>query len=54
MNKYCRSVHISKGTLYAEISSSVARAELLAIREELRTKINQKMGAEIIHKIMLR
>jgi hypothetical protein len=54
MNQYCKSAHISNGTLYAVISSSVARAELLAIREELRIKINEKMGADIIIKIMLR
>jgi hypothetical protein len=54
MSRYCSGVHISKGILYAVISSSVARAELLAIREELQIKINEKMGTQVIHKIVLR
>ena len=54
MKRYCRSAHVSNGILYAVISSSVARAELHAIREDLRIKINEKIGAEIIHRIVLR
>lgn len=54
MGQYIRSVHLSKGVLMAEISSSVVRAELMMHREELRRQINEKMGEEIVRKIVLR
>jgi len=51
---YTRKTWISKGVLYAEISSAVVRSELMIIREELRKKINHKAGEEIIRQIVLR
>jgi hypothetical protein len=51
---YSKRAWISKGVLYAEISSPVVRNELLIIREEIRKKINEKAGAEVIRQIVLR
>ncbi len=39
--------------LYVHLTSSVVRNELLMLREALRTKINQKAGAEIVKEIIL-
>lgn len=54
MGQYIRSVHLSKGVLVAEITSSVVRAELMMHREELRRQINEKMGEMVVTKIVLR
>jgi len=54
MGQYIRSVHLSKGVLVAEITSSVVRAELMMHREELRRQINEKMGETVVTKIVLR
>ncbi len=51
---YTKKTSISKGVLYAEITSSVVRSELMMIREELRQRINKKAGAEIVRRIVLR
>jgi hypothetical protein len=51
---YSGRVWISKGVLYAEITSPVVRNELMIIREEIRKKINEKTGAEVVRQIVLR
>jgi|WetSurMetagenome_2_1015567.scaffolds.fasta_scaffold82216_2 hypothetical protein len=51
---YTRKTWLSKGVLYAEISSSVVRSELMMVREELRQRINRKAGSEIVRRIVLR
>lgn len=51
---YCREVKIVKGILYVSITSSVVRAELGMRREEIRNKINDRAGYEIIRRIVLR
>jgi predicted nucleic acid-binding Zn ribbon protein len=52
MIRYTRNARVSKGILYVSVSSSVVRAELLMMREELRKKINDKAGREIIRQIV--
>jgi hypothetical protein len=51
---YCRDVKILKGILYVSITSSVVRAELGMRREEIRNKINDQAGYEMIRKIVFR
>jgi predicted nucleic acid-binding Zn ribbon protein len=51
---YCRDVRIQNGILYVTINSSVVRAELGMMREEIRNKINDQAGFEIIRKIVFR
>ena len=40
--------------LYVHLSSSVARNELMMLREALREKLNEKSGKELIREIVLR
>ena len=49
-----RKVWIKEGVLYVHLSSSVVRSELLMLREELRKKLNEKAGAEVIREIVLK
>jgi hypothetical protein len=53
-SRYCGDVSVRNGILYAEITSSVVKAELHMIRETLRQKINAHLGYEMIQKIVLR
>jgi hypothetical protein len=53
-SRYCGDVTIRNGVLYAEITSSVVKAELHMMRESLREKMNSHLGYEMIQKIVLR
>jgi predicted nucleic acid-binding Zn ribbon protein len=47
-------VYIKDHILYVHLSSSVARNELMMLREALREKLNEKSGKELIREIVLR
>ncbi|MBT3383942.1 MAG: DUF721 domain-containing protein [Prolixibacteraceae bacterium] len=51
---YTRNIYISKKILYVEISSAVAKSELIMMREEIRKKLNEKAGGEVIEKIVFK
>jgi hypothetical protein len=53
-SRYCGDITIRNGVLYAEITSSVVKAELYMMRESLKEKINSQLGYEMIQKIVLR
>ena len=47
-------VRIKDNILYVKLTSSVARNELLMLKEALREKLNQRAGRELIKDIVLR
>lgn len=47
-------VYIKDSILYVHLNSSVARNELMMLREALREKLNEKSGKELIREIVLR
>ncbi len=47
-------IYIKDHILFVHLNSSVVRNELLMLREELRKKLNEKAGAEVIREIVLR
>ncbi len=49
-----KKVYIRDHVLYVHLSSSVVRNELLMLRQELRNKLNEKAGSEVIKDIVLR
>lgn len=51
---YTRKIYISNQVLYVEISSSVVKNELLMMREEIRKKLNEKAGQDLIQKIVFK
>lgn len=51
---YTRNIYIRKKILFVEISSSVVKNELFMMREEIRRKINEKAGEEIVKTIIFK
>ncbi|HKJ79075.1 MAG TPA: DUF721 domain-containing protein [Prolixibacteraceae bacterium] len=52
--RYTRNLYLSKGVLFVEISSSVVKNELLMMREEIRQKLNEQAGEELVYKIVFK
>ncbi|VAW12727.1 hypothetical protein MNBD_BACTEROID01-1346 [hydrothermal vent metagenome] len=51
---YTGRIYISKGVLYVTITSPVVKAELLMMREEIRGRLNDEAGSEIVEKIVFK
>jgi len=51
---YTRNIYLSKRILYVEISSSVVKNELVMMREEIRKRLNELAGEEMVEKIVFR
>lgn len=51
---YTKSISLNNKVLYVEISSSVVKNELFMMREEIRRKINEKAGEEIVARIIFK
>lgn len=51
---YTRNIYLSKRILYVEISSSVVKNELVMMREEIRKRLNELAGEEMVEKIVIR
>jgi len=54
ISRYTTNIYISKGILYLEISSAVVRNELMMLREDIRKRINEMAGEELVVKIVFR
>lgn len=52
--RYTSNIYISKGILFVEINSSVVKNELIMLREEIRQRLNESAGEEIITKIVFK
>jgi hypothetical protein len=51
---YTRNIYLSKQILYVEIGSSVVKNELVMMREEIRSKLNEQAGEEMVLKIVFK
>jgi predicted nucleic acid-binding Zn ribbon protein len=51
---YTRNIYIRKRILFVEISSAVVKNELFMMREEIRRRINENAGEEIVEKIIFK
>lgn len=51
---YTRSVSLKNSILFVEINSSVVKNELFMMREEIRRKLNEKAGEELVSKIIFK
>ena len=47
-------IYFKEHILYVQLNSSVVRNELLMLREDLKEKLNQKAGSEVIKDIVFR
>jgi hypothetical protein len=54
MGKYLMAISLKEKVLYLRISSPVVKSELLMLREEIRTRLNDKAGEEVVVKIVFR
>ncbi len=51
---YTKSVSLKSKILFVEINSSVVKNELFMMREEIRRKLNEKAGEELVEKIIFK
>ena len=54
LEKFVVDAKMYKGNLHVKLSSSVLRNELSYKKNELKEKINQKLGKEIVKEIILK
>lgn len=52
--RYTSNLYIQNSTLFVETTSPIMRNELLMNREEIRTRLNEIAGAEVIKTIIFR
>lgn len=52
--RYTGNLYIKNNALFVEISSPIVRTELLMMREEIRTRLNEVAGEELIKTIVFR
>jgi len=54
MARYTQNLNIRNGPLFVETTSPVVRNELLMMKEEIRARLNEVVGAEIVKTIVFR
>lgn len=52
--RYTGNLHIQNSTLFVETTSPIVRNELLMMREEIRQRLNEVAGSELIKTIIFR
>jgi len=52
--RYTSHVYMQNQTLFVETTSPIVRNELLMMREEIRVKLNELAGVELVKSIMFR
>ncbi len=51
---YTEDIQIRNGTLFLKISSPMLRNELVMMREQIKKRLNENAGAEMIQQIVFR
>lgn len=54
ISHYTRNIYLSKGILFVELSSPVVKNELLMMREDIRIRLNEQAGEEVITRIVFK
>lgn len=54
ISQYTRNLYFNRGVLYVQLSSSVLRAELLMVKEDLIKRLNEHAGSAVIRDIVFR
>ena len=54
VSRYTANVYIQNSTLFVETTSPIVRNELLMMREEIRVRLNEVAGEELIKTIIFR
>lgn len=54
VSRYTRNLYIQNSTLFIETTSPIVRNELLMMKEEIRVRLNEVVGKELIKTIIFR
>jgi len=54
VSRYTGNLYIQNSTLFVETSSPIVRNELLMMKEEIRVRLNEVVGEELIKAIIFR
>lgn len=54
ISKYTTNVKLDRDTLYVQLSSSVLREELSYGKEKIIKMLNEELGKELVHHLILR
>jgi predicted nucleic acid-binding Zn ribbon protein len=54
VSRYTNKLYIQNNTLFVETNSPVVRNELLMMKEEIRVRLNEVAGEELIKQIIFR
>jgi predicted nucleic acid-binding Zn ribbon protein len=54
VSRYTGNLYIQNSTLFVETSSPIVRNELLMMKEEIRIRLNEVVGEELIKTIVFR
>lgn len=54
ITRYTKNLSIRNETLFVETTSPVVRNELLMMKEEIRVRLNEVVGAELVKMIVFR
>lgn len=54
VTRYTKNLYIQNSTLFVETTSPIVRNELLMMKEEIRTRLNEIAGSELIKAIIFR
>jgi predicted nucleic acid-binding Zn ribbon protein len=54
VSRYTANIYIQNSTLFVETTSPIVRNELLMMKEEIRVRLNEIVGKEIIRAIVFR
>ncbi|MHA7109076.1 DUF721 domain-containing protein [Sunxiuqinia elliptica] len=52
--RYTESLRISNGTLFVKTSSPALRSELVMMKEQLKARLNEQAGEQLIREIIFR
>ena len=54
VTRYTKNIYIQNSTLFVETTSPIVRNELLMMKEEIRSRLNEVAGQEIVKTIIFR
>ncbi len=54
VTRYTRNLYIQNSTLIVETTSPIVRNELLMMKEEIRVRLNEVVGSEVVKTIIFR
>ena len=54
MGRYIRKLSVNNGELTIDVTSALVKSELIMLREELRTRLNERVGEEVVKRIIIK